>query len=101
MVYGFRLACGCCPVVFGQCLYGGPIRKQPGFKIVLCHMGVETIVEANSTSHLPLCILSILKIIRTCVDICQGNHVVGVRISNAEQGLDNSLQLLGFCRRIC
>ena len=96
VVYGFRGARGGCPVVSGQLLDGGPIRKQPGFKIMLRHMGMEAIVRADPASHFPLRILGILKIVRACIDIRERNHVVGVRIRASEQSIDHTLQLVLF-----
>src|ERR1035438_3609085 len=61
---------------------------------MLRHMGMETIIGADPASHFLLRILSILKIVRACIDIRERNHVVGVRISTPEQCLHNSLQFL-------
>jgi hypothetical protein len=90
-------ASGGLPVVPSDLLYIGPIRKQPGFEIVLRDVGMKPSVNTNPCAHLCFCIDGIVEIICARVDVCQSYDRIRTSLADRQQIFDHTPEL-GPCR---
>jgi len=69
MVHGFRRSGRSIPIVPCQFLNITPKWKQPGLKIMLSDMRMESRLIPNPQSHLLLCILGVGEIVSSRVNV--------------------------------